>query len=44
MLDVLAALDIHALAVPSVPSGMSLEDVDMDAAMARFTTERRQRG
>lgn len=36
VLAVLETLDIHAVALPSVPSGMNLEDVDLSEVLKRF--------
>lgn len=36
VLQVLEALDIHAMALPSVSSGRTFQDIDLDEAMARF--------
>lgn len=36
VLAVLEALDIHAVALPSIPSGKRLEDVDLEQVVKRF--------
>lgn len=36
VLQVLEALDVHALALPSVPSGRRLDDIDLDEALRRY--------
>ncbi|HMQ67100.1 MAG TPA: helix-turn-helix domain-containing protein [Arachnia sp.] len=35
VLQVLDALDVHALALPSIPSGLTLDDIDLDEVIAR---------
>jgi HTH-type transcriptional regulator/antitoxin HipB len=36
VLSILEALDIHAVALPSIPTEQRLKDVDLDEVMKRF--------